>query len=45
MYHESNPWVEVAAEKYGSKQIEYIARVFCKIANNFEHYIKISQLS
>lgn len=34
MYHEYNPWVEIAAEKYGSKQIDQIATIFSRIANN-----------
>jgi hypothetical protein len=45
MYHEFNPWVEIAAEKYGNKQIEYIANILCKIINNQEHYEQLSQLT
>jgi hypothetical protein len=42
MYHEFNPWVEIAAEKYGNKQIEQIGNILCRIINNHEHYEKMS---
>lgn len=45
MYHEYNPWVEIAAEKYGNKQIDYVANIFCRIINNHERYEQMSQLS
>ena len=44
MYHEYNPWVEIAAEKYGNKQIEYVANIFCRIINNIQHYEELSVL-
>lgn len=44
MYHEYNPWVEIAAEKYGSKQIEQIASIFCRIFQNTAHYEELSAL-
>jgi hypothetical protein len=45
MYHEYNPWVEIAAEKYGSKQIEHVASIFSRIINNSQRYEQMSQLS
>lgn len=42
MYHEYNPWVEIAAEKYGNKQIDSVANIFSRIANNLEHYYELS---
>ena len=44
MYHEYNPWVEIAAEKYGNKQIDQIATIFCKIIHNQEHYEELSAI-
>ncbi len=45
MYHEYNPWVEIAAEKYGNKQIDYVANIFSRIISNHERYEQMSQLS
>ena len=42
MYHNYSPYVEIAAEKYGSHQINMIAGEFAKIILNWTHFINLS---
>lgn len=45
MYHDYTGFVEIAAEKYGSHQVEAIAEIFAQIINSPKKYEEISHLS
>ena len=42
MYHNSNPYVEIAAEKYGNRQVERVATEFAQMIQNHEHFEALS---
>ena len=42
MYHDYQPFVEVAAEKFGTTQLKLLARKFAHIIENVEDYDKFS---
>ncbi len=43
MFNQYEPFVEIAAQKYGHSQIRMLARKFAEIIDNRDKYIQLSK--